>query len=216
VFEPSEATMSGASPVVASAPTKSSTCWAPTSSAGSATVGGHVLVARVDDVARGRAKGFRRAAPSLPMDTPPLTVEALADYCRTQAGLLAGQAERLDEALTDLLDAVDADIEAARERLDARPPRPDGAATPAAAGSDAPALEEIEAAQSRAAAMQSRLVAIRELAADYEVLAATLPDEYDDPEAALERVVALELEGGAPTHAERETLAETLAGEARD
>lgn len=151
------------------------------------------------------------------MDTPPLTVEALADYCRTQAGLLAGQAERLDDSLADLLDAVDADIEAVRERLDARPQTPDGAPTPAAAGNDAPALDDIEAAQSRAAAMQSRLAAVRELAADYEALAATLAAEYDDPEPALERVVELEVEGDAPTHAERETLAERLAGErARD
>ena len=65
--------------------------------------------------------------------------------------------------------------------------------------------------------MQSRLAAVRELAADYEALATTLGNEYDDPESALERVVAFEIEEDAATHAERETLAETLAGDgARD
>lgn len=165
---------------------------------------------------RCRAKGFRPAGLRASMNTPPLTVEALADYCRTQAGLLAGQAEQLETSLAELLDRVGADIEAVRDRLDARPPTTEGASTPPTTG-DGPALADIEAAQDRAVSLQARVVDLRTLAADYQALAATLADEYVDAEPALERVVGFEIENDAPAHTARETLAETLAKDgARD
>ncbi|MFC7235152.1 hypothetical protein [Halosegnis marinus] len=122
----------------------------------------------------------------------PLTAEALADYCETQAGLLAGRIERLGEEAEVLLDDADADIAAARE----------GDATE-------DALADIEETQALVEAKRARMAAFRDLAARYADLAGGLPA---DPEAALDRVLALEREHDAPAYfEERETLLETAA-----
>lgn len=145
------------------------------------------------------------------MDGPPLTVDALADYCRTQAGLLAGHAERLGREATDLLDEADDEIERAKARLD-HPPTPDSPSSPASAGEAAPDIDEIEETQAVIAAKQARMTAFRELSADYTDLASVLDMEADDPDAALERVVTFEVDRDAAAYFDRETLAETVAG----
>lgn len=151
----------------------------------------------------------------------PASVAGVVEYCRTQAGLLAGEAEQLREQADDLLDEVDeevADIRAQLESVDS----PTTPSTPAASADlDVDALErregDIAEKQARAEAAQARMVAFQELAAAYTDLAADLDEAVADAAAAVERVVEFEADNDAPAYFdERLTMVEAAAERADD
>jgi len=152
------------------------------------------------------------------MDEAP-TVDELAEYCRVQAGLLAGRAEQLQSEAAALLDAVDDDIETMRTELDAgidtadetvAPPSTDDPGDPdpaTLAGLEA----DIDEAQALVDAKRARIEAFQRLTVAYTELAAAVTDE-PTAEAALDRIVSFEADNDAPAYFDdRETLAETVA-----
>ncbi|UIP01407.1 hypothetical protein Hbl1158_15985 (plasmid) [Halobaculum sp. CBA1158] len=168
------------------------------------------------------------------------TVEELAEYCRTQAGLLSGRVERMGEEASALLDEIDEGVADLRERLAERsggdvhgpesPPSPDAPATgadtapepdPAGETTDdvvdlADAESTLREKQAVVEATETRMRLFRDLAADYLELAETIGKEHDDgdlaPEEAIRRVVEFEIERDAPAYfEERETLAEAAS-----
>ncbi|QZX99270.1 hypothetical protein [Halobaculum rubrum] len=166
-------------------------------------------------------------------------VEELAEYCRLQAGLLAGRVETMAEEATDRIDEIDEGIAALRSDLDAADgadPDAAGGADPDAAdgedlghgseagsdaGDEAAALADAESDLQRKQAMveatQSRMRLFQELSAGYLELAddliATLESGDADPNDAVSRVVDFEAEHDAPAYfEERETLVEVAAG----
>lgn len=154
-------------------------------------------------------------------DEDTLSVADLAEYCQTQARLLAGQAETIKTETDELLDEIDADIAAVRERLAAQSSGPEApTAAPSTAGSDDPdeltALEELETEleekQAVAEAKQARLAAFRQLSTAYAELAADLEESVVDQDDALERVVRFEQDRDAPAYFdERLTVLEAVA-----
>ena len=155
-------------------------------------------------------------------DVEPLTVAELVDYCRTQAGLLAGQAELIGEEADALLDELDDDIGAIRSRLGDRdagmPTEPGGTTGPGVVDQDQGPdldqdLDDLEERQAIVDAKRARMAAFQDLAAAYLGLADELGDE-DDRRAALDRVLALEQEFDAPPYfadLERTTILEMAA-----
>lgn len=152
----------------------------------------------------------------------PASVAGIVEYCRTQAGLLAGRAEQLREAADELLDEVDAEVAAIREELgDA-----DGPVAPespsVADDLDLDALERREGdlaeKQARAEAKQARLSAFQDLAAAYTDLAAELAAAEDlDAATAVQRVVDFEAERDAPAYfTDRLTMVEAAAERSED
>lgn len=137
------------------------------------------------------------------MAKDPLTVDELADYCRTQAGLLSGHAETIGEEADDLLDEIDADISEARAQLEATP---DNIA-------DLETLEgNLEEKQAIVETKSARMSAFQDLAADYLDLADEL-ERLDDWETALQRIVTFEKERDAPAYFDRTTMLESVAEE---
>ena len=145
-------------------------------------------------------------------DVEPLTVAELVDYCRTQAGLLAGQAEVIGEEADALLDELDDDIGAIRSRLGDRdagmPTEPGGTTGPGVVDRDLDLdqdpdldqdLDDLEERQAIVDAKRARMAAFQDLAAAYLGLAEELEGD-DDREVALDRVLALEQEFGAPPY----------------
>jgi len=117
----------------------------------------------------------------------------LAEYCRTQAAILAGQIEQQSAALSDLLEEIEQDTATARATLTESPDRPDG---------DAEAtIAEIEAKQERAQTKQATIEEYRTLAAGYTDLAEQLAEDAGD----LETVLEFEIETDAPTYFDAET-----------
>jgi multidrug efflux pump subunit AcrA (membrane-fusion protein) len=154
------------------------------------------------------------------MDADALTVEEFVDYCEVQAGLLAGHVETMRAEADALLDEVDDELAATRDRLAERSETdgPDGTETPPSTNGPAnereaaDALDALEETQALVKAKQARMRAFQSLARGYTDLAATLEREVDDGETALERVVAFEAEHDAPLYFEdRETLYETVS-----
>lgn len=150
------------------------------------------------------------------------TVDELVGYCQTQARLLHGQVETLDEETAALLAEIDEELSAVRAELADHggvdsaqsPPGPD-----AGAGDDLAALEDREAALSEKQAIveakQTRRNAFEELAVAYLDLADSLEASSEAPSDALQRVVAFENERDAPAYFdERLTLLE--AGQESD
>ena len=155
-------------------------------------------------------------------DSAPLSVEELADYCRTQARFLWGRVESLTREADELLEAVDEDIEEARERLSARSPSGDvrpvspSAATGGNADADLAEIEsledDIEEAQAVVAATQARRDAFEQLATAYTDLADDVESTAEDGQAALTRVVGFERDHDAPAYFEdQQTLLEVVA-----
>lgn len=156
------------------------------------------------------------------------TVGELAEYCRVQAGLLAGRAETIGGEADDLLDEIDADIGEIRARLadragegaagpTERPDRTEGTDRPDL-GTDADVADleareaELEEKQALADAKRARMAAFQDLAAGYAELAESLADDADDWASALERVVEFEADRDAPAYFdERTTIYETVA-----
>jgi hypothetical protein len=126
-------------------------------------------------------------------DAGDISQAELAEYCRTQAGILAGHLERLSTELSDLLDEVEQDTADARAALTARPDQPDTDAEVTVA--------DIEAKQDRAQAKQAEIDEYRALAEGYTDLAEELADGSGDLEAVLE----FEIDTDAPTYFDAET-----------
>jgi len=148
-------------------------------------------------------------------DGGPMTVAELAEYCRTQAGLLSGRVQTIGEEADDLLDEIDDDIAGMRTRL------ADGSPTPAETPPTAPDEEavaeledleaELESKQALVEAKQARMAAFQKLAAGYVELAETL-DDTDAWQDALDRVVEFERDTDAPAYfRDRQTLLEAAA-----
>jgi hypothetical protein len=146
-------------------------------------------------------------------DGAPMTVGELAEYCRTQAGLLSGRVQIIGEEADDLLDELDEDIAGLRMRLAdsggpaVRTPGPDDEEV-----SDLEDLgDELETKQALVEAKQARMAAFQELAAGYTDLAREL-EAVDDWQTALDRVVAFERDNDAPVYfEERRTVLEAAA-----
>lgn len=151
-------------------------------------------------------------------DGDPMTVAELAEYCRTQAGLLSGRVQTIGEEADDLLDEIDEAIAGMRTRLaDQGSP---SAAEPPAAGAveddvdDLEQLEsELETKQALVEAKQTRMELFQDLAGGYVELAEELESDLDDWQPALDRVVDFEREADAPAYFEdRRTILEAAAG----
>jgi predicted TIM-barrel fold metal-dependent hydrolase len=148
-------------------------------------------------------------------DGGPFTVAELAEYCQTQAGLLSGRVQTIGEEADALLDEIDDDIAGMRTRLADRA-APTAAEPPATEDPDVADLErleeELQTKQALVEAKQARMAAFQDLAAGYVELAEELEADADNPQAALERVVAFEGEADAPTYfQERRTILEAAA-----
>ncbi|MFB6095809.1 MAG: hypothetical protein ABEJ74_00280 [Haloferacaceae archaeon] len=134
-----------------------------------------------------------------------LSVEEFVDYCRTQAGLLAGKVDLLGEEVDGLLDELDEGVAEVNSRL-----RGD------VGGVDVEAVEELESDLERTQAIveakEARMNAFQELAAGYTDLAAELQSDVDDGQVALERVVEFEVEHDAAAYfPDRQTVAAAAA-----
>jgi hypothetical protein len=161
------------------------------------------------------------------------TVQELVEYCRVQAGLLAGRVETMAEEASDRIDEIDEGIAALREDLDATEGKAGDAEPtdpPDSTGltdsedpveGDVAALADAESDLQRKQAMveatESRMRLFQALATDYLELAdeliADLETDEADPDAAVSRVVSFEAERDAPAYfEERETLVEVAAG----
>lgn len=149
-----------------------------------------------------------------------LSVAELAEYCGTQARLLAGRSETLGAETDELLEEIDADIAEIRERLPSHSSGPDTAAssppTPNNAVDDITELDAVEAEleqkQAVAEAKRKRMAAFQELSEAYAELAADLPERTDDGQEALRRVVQFEQDHDAPAYFDdQQTLLEIVA-----
>jgi len=150
-----------------------------------------------------------------------LSVAELAEYCGTQARLLAGRSETLGAETDELLDEIDADISEIRDRLASHSKGPDAGAvappTPNSTESDditeLDALEtDLERKQAVAEAKRKRMAAFQELSGAYAELAADLTESAEDGQEALRRVVQFEQDHDAPAYFDdQQTLLEIVA-----
>ena len=147
-------------------------------------------------------------------DTPdaPPDADEFVEYCRTQAALLSGRVQRMGQEADELLDEVDATLADLRgEPSTEEPDRPEPGGEAAAAAAES-AVSDVERKQSLIAAKRARMDAFNDLAGGYADLAEAL--QGVDDETALERIVQFEADNDAPAYfPDRETLAETVAGE---
>ena len=129
--------------------------------------------------------------------------EDYADYCQTQAGLLAGQIERLESRADRLLDELDAETADVRDALGGD----------AEDGPSEAAFADIEAKQETVIELQGTIERYSEILDGYVELAERLPSE-EDPLAA---VVRFELDEEAyACFDDRTTVAEQVAGIGRE
>ncbi|MFC7068545.1 hypothetical protein [Halobaculum lipolyticum] len=152
-------------------------------------------------------------------------VGEVVEYCRTQAGLLAGRVETMAAEAESLIDEIDEGVADLRTALDDRDRTDDG---DGAAGSDdtgsedgdddvgdlSAAESELQRKHATVEATETRMRLFQDLASDYLDLADDLLADYESGEAdaddAVHRVVAFEAERDAPAYfEERETLVET-------
>jgi len=153
-------------------------------------------------------------------DKATLSVAELAEYCGTQARLLAGRSETIAAETDELLDEIDEEIAEIRNRLATHTSGPDPVApspqTPTADDGDVTALEELETEleekQAVAEAKRTRMAAFQNLSEMYADLAAELDASADDSADALERVVRFEQDHDAPAYFDdQQTLLEIVA-----
>jgi hypothetical protein len=149
-------------------------------------------------------------------DDGEFTIDELVDYCETQARLLHGQVETLDDETATLLSELDDELSDVRSQLDEH-----GSATAAESpqgpepgpGGDVADLESLEAnlteKQAAVEAKQTRRDAIEEVAIEYLELAEGLQIDTPAPSVALKRVMQFEYETDVSTYfADRVTLLE--------
>lgn len=117
----------------------------------------------------------------------------LAEYCRTQAAILAGHLERRGTELADLVAEIEQDTDNARAALEN--------ASEGTTGDPETAVADIEAKQERAEVKQAEIEEYRELANGYTELAEQLADGSGD----LETVLQFEMEVDAPAYFDAET-----------
>jgi hypothetical protein len=145
-----------------------------------------------------------------------LTTDEFVEYCETQARLLWGQVETMEDELDDLLSDLDEEMADLRERLGGHTDAVEGTVTPGSAGeTDLDAIEDLEAdleeRQTVAAAKQARMSAFQDVAVGYAELASDLTDA-DDGRAALKRVLEFEQEWDAPAYfPDRQTVLEAAS-----
>lgn len=154
-------------------------------------------------------------------DGSSLSVAELVEYCRTQAGLLAGRTETLATETDELLDEIDEDIAEMRERLQTQSNGPDASAasgptTGANTADEVAQLEkletELEEKQAVAEAKRARMLAFQELSEAYAELTEEIDTTVDDGGAALEQIVQFEQDHDAPAYFDdRQTLLEAVA-----
>ncbi|MBX0294095.1 hypothetical protein [Haloarcula nitratireducens] len=150
-------------------------------------------------------------------DTGDPTPEDYAEYCQTQAALLAGRIETMREDVDELLADVEAETAAVREELDrAKTDSPTGPTSPDAGRDPEADVEAIEAKQETIREKQAAMETYRDLADGYADLAERLSDQTFDASEALVEVVRFETERDAAACFDRTTLAETVADAAED
>lgn len=157
------------------------------------------------------------AKPGPMSDADDLSAEELAEYCRTQAGLLAGRLEEIGAETDALLDEIDEEIAELRSRLAAHTSGEASTDSPPGPGSDDEIAElerleaDLEEKQALAEAERARMAAFRDLSEAYAELAGDL-ETIEDGATALERVVQFEEDHDAPAYFEdRQTLLESVA-----
>ncbi|WP_247002525.1 hypothetical protein [Halosolutus gelatinilyticus] len=149
---------------------------------------------------------------------PHLSVAEFVEYCRTQAALLSGRVETIDDEATALLDEIDDGMAEVRSRLEKQGAGGAGPVSPSTAGSadrdaDLASIEELqrdlEEKQAIVDAKQARIQAFQELAVGYTDLAEELSTSIDDGREALTRVVEFEADRDAPAYFDdRQTVLE--------
>lgn len=152
----------------------------------------------------------------------PVTVEELVEYCQTQARLLHGHVETLEEETAALLADIDDELSTVRAQLDEQesattesspaPPRPNTSGTDEELADLEGIEDDLAEQQAVVKAKQARRVAFQELATDYLELAETLAAETPAASTAVTRVLEFERDREAPTYFDdRTTLLETAA-----
>jgi hypothetical protein len=151
-----------------------------------------------------------------------VTVAELVDYCQTQARLLHGHAETLEEETATLLADIDDELSTVRAQLDEHEtPTTDSSSSPPSPDSSGidDELADLEAREDNLAeqqavvkAKQARRVAFEELATDYIDHAEALATDTPTASTALTRILEFERERDAHTYFDdRMTLLETVA-----
>ncbi|MFC7137939.1 hypothetical protein ACFQRB_18805 [Halobaculum litoreum] len=140
-------------------------------------------------------------------------VGEVIEYCRTQAGLLAGRVETMAAEAEDLVEEIDAGVADLRESLADREAAPESDAD----GDTEPDVRDLAEAESSlrerqatVEATETRMRLFQNLASDYLDLAGDLLADHEagdtDLDDAVRRVVAFEAERDAPAYFdERET-----------
>jgi hypothetical protein len=127
-----------------------------------------------------------------------LTVEEFVEYCQTQAGLLWGQMQTMNDDVLALLDEIDTEV-------------PEGSGDLDVADLEA-RQEEIRQKQERVETDQARIRRMKDLAGEYERLAADLASDAADGQVALSRVLRFEVEHDVPEYfTDRTTMVEVAA-----
>ncbi|MDQ2071910.1 hypothetical protein ACODNH_16695 [Haloarcula sp. NS06] len=126
-------------------------------------------------------------------DAGDISQAELAEYCRTQAAILAGHLDQRSAELSDLLAEIEQDT------ADARTALTEGLGQPETAGEAT--VADIEAKQEQAQAKQAELDEYRTLTEGYTDLAEQLAEGSGD----LETVLEFEIDTDAPTYFDAET-----------
>lgn len=153
-----------------------------------------------------------------------LSVDEFVEYCRTQAGLLAGSVETMADDASALLDDIDEEVAEIRDRLDALSGDVEGTASPPSTfgpdDTDVVSVEELESAieekQALVEAKHARMRAFQKLAAGYTGLAEELQSDVDGGREAMEHVVRFEAEHDAPAYFEDRMTVYEVVVQSRD
>jgi hypothetical protein len=149
-----------------------------------------------------------------------VTVGELVEYCQTQARLIHGHVETLEEETATLLAEIDEELSTVRDQLSeyesettessASPPRLDTSNTDEALADLEDIEDDLAEQQSVVKAKQARRVAFQELATDYLELAETFANETPTASTAVTRILQFERDRDAPNYFDdRMTLLET-------
>jgi hypothetical protein len=127
-------------------------------------------------------------------DAGDISQAELAEYCRTQAAILAGQLDQRSAELSDLLEEIEQDTASARAALT-------GGDSESLAENPEATVADIETKQERAQAKQAEIDEYRTLTEGYTDLAEQLADGTGD----LETVLQFEMDTDAPAYFDAET-----------
>jgi predicted nuclease with TOPRIM domain len=157
---------------------------------------------------------------------PKLSVDEFVDYCRTQAGLLAGDVETMGTEADELLDEIDETIAEIRMRLGGdldieHAASPPSVNVPSGSDVDISEIEELESdletKQALVEAKQARIETFQDLATGYVELAEELQSTVSDGEEAMKRVIRFEADEDAPVYFDdRQTVYEAAATDESD